>query len=104
VRDWTGVIPPDAQAEYGHVWELDDPGQVSGHFAWPTGGGSTLLTFTLDASGIKVTQDGRPLASRTFAAPTPLPAWSQLTAATCSGIFGPCADGVTVKVSGLQEG
>jgi hypothetical protein len=103
VRDWVGIIPEDAQKEYGHVWELDNKGQVSGHFEWPLHGGSTLLRFAINERGIAVTQDGAPLASRTFPVPVKLPDLSGLEATTCGarGFFGPCAAGVSVEVSGL---
>ena len=89
VRDWVGIIPEDAQAQYGHVWELDNKGQVSGHFEWPLHGGSTLLRFAINERGLTVTQDGAPLASRAFPVPVKLPDLSGLEATTCGARLAP---------------
>ena len=70
--------------------------------AWPTAGGSITLGFAVRTDGLYVSQDGKTLAHRVFETPLAgLPAWGQLVPRTCAGIFGPCAAGVKVEVSGL---
>ena len=79
------------------------PGQVSGHFTWRSGS-RTRLDFEVDeAAGITVKQDGAVIAQRKFGTGVTLQtgAKAPFTVKTCSGIFGPCADGVKVRVSGL---
>ena len=73
------------------------PNQVSsGAFAWHPG--TTTLSFKVDTAGIRVTQDGKPLASKAFGTPLELPA-GPFTAKTCTGIFGECASGVKIHVA-----
>ena len=85
------------------VWRMSLPGQVSGHFTWRSGS-RTRLDFEVDeGAGITVKQDGAVIAQRKFEKGVTLQtgAKAPFTVKTCSGIFGPCADGVKVRVSGL---
>ena len=94
------IIPRSGFDEYGKVWQMSIPNQVSGAFVWRPG--TTTLSFKVESSGITVTQDGKPLASKAFSddAPFVLPTKlnGPLTARTCAGIFGECASGVQVRV------
>ena len=65
------------------------------------GGLRTVLTLTVEASGMQLRQDGRVLGSSAFPPGVTLPVFSGAKATTCRGIFGPCPPGVTVTVSGL---
>lgn len=91
------IIPERGFEEYGRVWQMSVPNQVSsGSFVWRPG--TTTLSFKVDTAGISVTQDGEPLASKAFGTPFELPA-GPFTAKTCSGIFGECASGVKIHVA-----
>lgn len=91
------LIPTSGFEEYGRVWRMSVPGQVSsGKFAWRPG--TTTLSFKVDSTGIIVTQDGEPLASKVFTTPFDLLPAGPLTVTTCSGIFGECASGVKIHV------
>ena len=78
------------------------PGQVSGHFTWRS---RTRLDFEVDeGAGITVKQDGAVIAQRKFEKGVTLQTGARqapFTVKTCAGIFGPCAAGVKVRVSGL---
>ena len=78
------------------------PGQVSGHFTWRSP--HTRLDFEVDeGAGITVKQDGAVIAQRKFEKGVTLQTGAQapFTVKTCAGIFGPCAEGVKVRVAGL---
>ena len=82
----------------GQVVRMSIPGQVSGGFEWRR---SSTLDIAVSSRGISVQQDGRVIASKTFAqALTPPP--GPFTASTCGGLFGSCPVGASVTVHGLQ--
>lgn len=69
VQGALGLLPEASQAEYGHVFRISAPGQVSGHFEWRE---ETTLSFNVTADGtggawVAVHQDGAPLAARRVA-------------------------------------
>ena len=100
---YRGLLPAEAEAEYGAIHRLDVANEAGGRALLKPGQTTVVFEFELAATGLTLRQDGVLIGSKPSVSPLHLPV-GKVKATSCTGIYGPCAPGVRVELKLELEG